>query len=59
MKKVRSVKQIKVFTGKNTKRSTKPVTSKIIRSVDNKSKIKGKIGGTGLGDYNLDIMILS
>lgn len=58
MKKVRSVKQIKVSTGKETKRSTKPVTSKIVRAVDNRSKILGKVGGNGLGNYNLDVMVL-
>lgn len=58
MKKVRSVKQIKVSTGKEVKRSTRPLTSKIVRAIDNRSKLLGKVGGKGLGNYNLDVMIL-
>lgn len=56
MKIVQKTSQIKVSTGKSIKKSSIPFSGKISRF--DSTKVVGKPGGTGLGNYNLDVMIL-
>lgn len=58
MKKVRSGGKIRLKTAKSVTRSTAPQISRVVRKTENVDWAKGKSKGTGLGDYNLDLMIL-
>ena len=60
MKKVRSTSQIKLKTSSQGTRGGKPMTGKVTRTISTSSKpwYSGKTQGTGLDDYNLDLMKL-
>lgn len=57
MKVVKNVRQIKVKASGRGSRKQGPLTSKIIRA-KNLPNLGGVEGGTGLGDYSLDVMVL-